>query len=952
MLIGETVSHYRVTELLGAGGMGEVYKAEDARLKRAVALKFLPFALVQDGEAKERLVHEAQAASALDHPNICTIYEIDETPDGRLFLAMAYYEGETLRQRIARGPMVVDEALNIIVQVARAVSAAHEAGIIHRDIKPANIMLTRRSEVKLLDFGLAKLSGRTALTRTGTTLGTVNYMSPEQITGQDADERSDVWALGVVLYEMLAGQLPFSGPHEVAVLHAITNDTPLPVAQVRSDVPAEAQTILDRALQKDAMARYASAREFLQEVEALVALRAPQVTATQRNTLPASRKPTDRRILIGAAAALVVVLGLGGWFAYRSALIREARKALPQINDLFQKEQFAAAYRALRRVEPQLAGDPEFVKLQTENLYPVTFQTDPPGADLYIKGYAEVKDEWLYLGQSPLAMRGPPGFFRYRITKPGYTPFEGANGASIGDYKFVLAPEGSVPEGMVQVPGGAVQVAGVGPVLIPDFYIDRYEVTNREYKKFIDAGGYRNRDYWKEAFIKDGRELSWDEAMTQFRDMTGKPGPSTWELGTYTEGQDDYPVQGVSWYEAVAVARFSGKTLPTVHHWQMAAAFGPASDILEWSNLSGKGPAPAGANPGIGPYGTFDMAGNVKEWCWNGVRNLRYILGGGWNEPNYQFRMTDARSPFDRSSNNGFRLMKLAGPSALPEPSLRPIEELTRDYSKERPVPDDVFKEYASRYNYDRSDLKHAVESVDNSSADWRVERVTYAAAYGNERIVAYLFLPKNAAPPYQTVVYFPHGGAPYLRSFELAEMSYLGFLIKTGRALLFPMYKGTYERRLPSPPEGPNAARELIIQQVKDVSRSLDYLETRQDIDRDKLAYFGVSYGATRALLVLAVEKRFKAAVLFSAGLPLVIRYGAFVDPINFAPRVTAPVLMANGEDDFTFPVEESQKPLFRLLGSLKKRHVSYPGGHIFPFARIKGDSLDWLDQHLGTPK
>src|SRR5215208_2786922 len=189
MKIGDHVSHYEILETLGAGGMGVVYKAHDTKLKRAVALKFLSLALVRDADAKERLVHEAQAASALDHPNICTIYEVDETDDGLLFVAMAYYEGETLKQRIARTPIAIDEAVDFITQIARAVAAAHHAGIIHRDIKPANIILNRRGELKLLDFGLAKLTGQTALTRTGATLGTIAYMAPERIGGGDADQR-------------------------------------------------------------------------------------------------------------------------------------------------------------------------------------------------------------------------------------------------------------------------------------------------------------------------------------------------------------------------------------------------------------------------------------------------------------------------------------------------------------------------------------------------------------------------------------------------------------------------------------------------------------------------------------------------------------------------------------------------------------------------------------------
>jgi serine/threonine protein kinase len=269
MIIGETISHYRVVELLGAGGMGEVFKAEDTKLKRAVALKFLPLGLTQDPEAKQRLLHEAQAASALDHPNICTIYEIEETSEGRVFVAVAYYDGRTLKDRLTGDSLTVDEALTVLSHIARGVAAAHGAGIVHRDIKPANIMLTTRGEAKLLDFGVAKLAGQTVLTRTGTTLGTVAYTAPEQVIGRGADERSDVWALGVVLYEMLARQLPFRGDSELALLQAIATESPAPLTSVRSDVPAALDAVVAKALQKDPARRYASACELLADLDAL-----------------------------------------------------------------------------------------------------------------------------------------------------------------------------------------------------------------------------------------------------------------------------------------------------------------------------------------------------------------------------------------------------------------------------------------------------------------------------------------------------------------------------------------------------------------------------------------------------------------------------------------------------------------------------------------------------------
>ncbi len=215
-MIGKTISHYKILEKLGGGGMGVVYKAQDIKLKRTVALKFLPPELTREEEAKERFVHEAQSASALQHNNICTIHDIDDTDDGQMFICMDYYDGETLKKKIERGPLSVEEAIDITTQIARGLERAHEQKIVHRDIKPANLMVTSDGVVKIVDFGLAKLAGKTTVTKTGTTVGTVAYMSPEQARGEAVDHRTDIWALGVVLYEMLTGQLPFKGDYEQA----------------------------------------------------------------------------------------------------------------------------------------------------------------------------------------------------------------------------------------------------------------------------------------------------------------------------------------------------------------------------------------------------------------------------------------------------------------------------------------------------------------------------------------------------------------------------------------------------------------------------------------------------------------------------------------------------------------------------------------------------------------
>jgi len=297
-MIGQTISHYRIIERLGAGGMGVVYKAQDLKLPRFVALKFLPPHLSTDENAKQRFIHEAEAASALDHPNIGTIYEVDETPDGQMFIAMAYYEGLTLQQRMARGPATIDEAIDIVSQVASGLAKAHESDIFHRDIKPANILLTTDGHAKIVDFGLAKLTGQTRLTKTGTTVGTVSYMSPEQARGEDIDSRADVFSTGVVLYEFLTGKLPFRGDHEAAVVYSIINSDPEPLTTHRSDLSVDTQRVIDKALAKDRDERYARAADLLTDLKKLQEGR--QVAALER-------KAKSR---IGRRAAIYALLGI------------------------------------------------------------------------------------------------------------------------------------------------------------------------------------------------------------------------------------------------------------------------------------------------------------------------------------------------------------------------------------------------------------------------------------------------------------------------------------------------------------------------------------------------------------------------------------------------------------------------------------------------------------------
>ncbi len=261
-MIGKTISHYKILEKLGEGGMGAVYKAEDTKLKRTVALKFLSSQSLGTPDEKTRFVHEAQAAAALDHPNICAVHEIDEV-EGQTFIAMAYIEGKSLGEKISSGPLKLGEALDIAIEVAQGLQEAHEKGVVHRDIKSGNIMVTEKGRAKITDFGLAKLPGSTKVTKTGTTVGTLAYMSPEQARAEGVDHRTDIWSLGVVVYEMLTGQLPFQGDREQVMTYHIVNENPEPITGLRTGVPLELERIVSKCLAKKSSDRYQHADELV-----------------------------------------------------------------------------------------------------------------------------------------------------------------------------------------------------------------------------------------------------------------------------------------------------------------------------------------------------------------------------------------------------------------------------------------------------------------------------------------------------------------------------------------------------------------------------------------------------------------------------------------------------------------------------------------------------------------
>ncbi len=330
-MIGQTVSHYKLLEKLGEGGMGVVYKALDLKLDRPVALKFLPPDLTRDPEAKQRFVHEAKAASALQHNNICTVHEIDERDDGQSFIVMDFYEGETLKKMIERGPLKIEEAVDVAVQVTQGLTKAHEHGIIHRDIKPANIIVTTDGVAKIVDFGLAKLSGRTLLTKEGSTLGTAAYMSPELARGEPADRRTDIWSLGVVLYEMLTGKRPFEAEYDQAIIYQMLNTEPSRIETLRPETPVALQHIVMKAMQKEERERYQQIETLGADLRALNGGRGSSSLPRPDFRQPLWKRPRLIRNA-GVVVAFLALAGAGTFFLARGPAAIDSVALLPFAN--------------------------------------------------------------------------------------------------------------------------------------------------------------------------------------------------------------------------------------------------------------------------------------------------------------------------------------------------------------------------------------------------------------------------------------------------------------------------------------------------------------------------------------------------------------------------------------------------------------------------------------------
>lgn len=980
---GCQIGQFRIESELGRGGAGVVYLAQDTKLNRQVAIKSIPSDLVSDPTAQSRFQQEAKLLASLNHPNIATIHEELEETEGRIYLVLEYVPGETLHERIAKGKLSLKDVLAIALEIAEAMSAAHDKGVIHRDLKPTNIRITPEGRTKVLDFGIAKMTGikspgwqSMAVTEPGQVMGTPGYMSPEQVRGESVDHRTDIWSFGCILYEMLTGKSPFPGPTASDALASILKTDPdwkvLPI-----EVDRNLLRIVEKCLKKDLEQRYQSASDLCHDlINYQEALMTPSPKAVDLKSLVRLlRKPK----VAGLALFVLVGLCIGVfWFFNRRAEVRWARlEAIPEIMRLIEQEKYFDAYSLALEIEQHIPKDPVLTRLWPRMSQNYSVTTYPAGASIFYRDYADTDGDWLFLGRTPLTdVRCPTGFYAWKVTKDGYETIEAArlvNRATwMGGADFQLCEKGAIPPEMVFIPDTNTSMAMVGfhtrqQIALEAFLIDRFEVTNKEYKEFVDNGGYEKREFWEHDFIKDGHKLTWEEAMGEFRDITEWSGPLLWRYGNPPKGQEECPVGGISWYEAAAYAKYRGKELPTAYHWcraAMATLTGPS--IISKSNFGSEGSSIVGSMQSVGFYGTYDMAGNVREWCYNAAddsRNARYILGGAWGEPSYMYSIPASRAGFDRYLKNGFRCMKYLNQDNISEEQKKfltdPKHLVQRDLSKAKPISDDKFDLIrTSHFSYDHNiPFDVEVQSYENVSDKWQKEKVTINTAYGGERMDVYIFTPKNknVIPPYQTVIGFPGLASLQQRSSEGRKPD--EYIIESGRAVVLPNYKGMFER---DPlPYGIDLAGLPVFEWVKDWLRTIDYLETREDIDTDRLAYFGGSLGGFIGSYISGSEEpRFKAGIFLLGGIPIwedFIKPRPEHDPVNYLPHITIPVLMINGLYDSTFPVETSSKPMFELLGTSEedKYHIIVSEGQHGGWDWQKTDKkiVQFLDKYLGSP-
>jgi eukaryotic-like serine/threonine-protein kinase len=681
-------------------------------------------------------------------------------------------------------------------------------------------------------------------------------------------------------------------------------------------------------------------------------------------------------IKFGFISLLFLLAGLAALIAYRTLNHRIIKKqiyteTIPRIKMLFDSaslegisgekcwEAFILASEAIKKIP----DDTNLLSLHNKLTKTISIYSDPPGSDVLGKPYSASDSSWHFFGRTPLlSFNIPQGASVIKIVNNGYYDQLDAVFILKWDNQFdslvyKLIPRNQTRDHNVFISGRTVKpnlngITSFEPQWIGDFYIDKYEVTNEEFKEFVDDGGYLTPKYWKNKFIKDGLPLSWDKAMSLFRDQSNWLGPSGWISGQFPTGEAKKPVSGISWYEAAAFAEYRNKCLPTLYHW--CTVIDPQLIPLQArnSNFGNNLIAQVGAYKGINRYGLYDIIGNVREWIHNQINDENYVFGGSVNDPAYSATSAYSSDPWERNELTGFRCI-----GYLNDTNKTAIEKkfnyIKVPISKnDKPVSDVVFRIFTRQFEYDKKPVEIINSTVDDFYG-WKHEKVHIKSAYEGPDLEINIYLPNNVDPPFQSVIIFPGDDAVNNISQRINDYPLNhDFLLRSGRAIIMPQYYNTYGRGSNfSFTETKLEIKESFIKRIKDLQRTIDYMESRMDIDTSRIVYLGVSWGSFHAPYILAVEKRIKLVILNAFGLCGDKSYPEAYH-INYLPHIKIPMLMLSGKYDFDWNYE-TQKLFYEWLGTSPndKKWLAYEAVHGVPLIKVQKESLPWLDRYFGNP-
>ena len=716
-----------------------------------------------------------------------------------------------------------------------------------------------------------------------------------------------------------------------------------------------------------------------------------QPIESESSVAPAPVRVWRTQWTLALIATLVIsVVGLFIWRTYQAGLAADYA-LLVEAEAFVQQDRYGEAFLIARELKLlPLVGEERFQELWDAVVVPISPQVSAAGAAVFMRSF-DVKDTpWIELGQTPLQeVDAPRGVLQLRVQKPGFDaanfvvanpgPMLGNQGETYSTGQFPLLElnaSGTLSAEMIRVPAtfiaanlqGSLQLTYGGPPRkVPAFSIGRIEVTNEQFDEFVRDGGYADASLWLDLPLEEGGNITMQQVQEWFVDTTGRNAPAHWELGTYPTGAQNLPVGGISWYEANAYARHRGLQLPTAHHWSRAAQGPLDAQFATAPNLSsagnyGRDGSRSASDRAMGPWGTLDMAGNVREWVWNATSQGRLALGGSWLDYPWIYQSAYSLNALDRSPQNGVRLMDasldelnsadIADPIGLIVDLPAAIRESVSDATFE-----------GMRYQFTHAASKVTEESVviAQDFGDFVVEEVSLEYDSG-EILILYVGRPKRTDKALQSLIYMSTAGSFRDAPNNTALWHFqneIAFLVRTGRAVVVPIWAGSLGRfEAFSEVEATrlDQERRRAINWYQDAARTIDYLETRQDFAADQVAYIGFSHGAIFGPLVVAVEDRFKAALLISGGVLSLFNTHPMYDIVNYLPRITQPVLYITGRFDPIFPYEASQIRYFDLLGAplQDKTHLLFDNlGHFdFPRNRFNTAVVDWLDQQFGPAR